>query len=114
MIIVLTTPDGKKLVCNTKRDERVYTAPVNPPNTGSKYTRGTDLLLHKSRSGQQYFYLEEWSMWAGEGTSYHLITTEEAKEFLLGKLQGDQWDSLEGKQLQRAEELFPDLLDETG
>ena len=53
-------------------------------------------------------------MWAGEGTSYQLITAEEAKDFLQSKLQGDLWDSLEGKQLERAQELFPDLLDETG
>ena len=114
MIVVLTTPEGKKIVCDTKKDERVYTAPVNPPNTGSRYTRGTDLLLHKSRAGQRYFYFEQWSMWAGEGESYQLITSEEAKQFLLTKLQGNRWDSLDNKGLERAKELFPDLLDETG
>jgi hypothetical protein len=111
-IIVLKTPEGKKVVCNTGTDEILYKAPINPPNTGTAYTRGTDLYTHVSRSGNRYFYFRHWSMWQGEEGSYELISSEEAKNFLLDKMHGGYWAGLEDSELERAKELFPDFLEE--
>lgn len=76
----------KKIIIDTSSDECLYWAPRNPPNTGTKYTTGTDLYMHKTRSGAQVFYLVHWSMWQGSETVYDVITSEEAKQFFETKL----------------------------
>jgi hypothetical protein len=80
---ILMTPDGKRVKINTKEDRCLYDAPQNPSNTGTTYTRGTDLYAHKARSGNWYFYKYHWSMWQGEESALHLITEDEAKDFVI-------------------------------
>ena len=84
MTIVLKTPEGKKVVVSIKEDNCLYESPNNPPNTGSSYTRGTDLYAHKARSGTMYYYSYSWSMWQGEEASYQLMTPDEMREALIG------------------------------
>ncbi len=109
---VLKTPDGKRAVVNRNRDICLYDSPNNPPNTGTKYTSGTDLLAHKARSGTVYFYLYNWSMWQGSEDSYELINAETAKEFLLEKAGLTGWAELADSEKERAEEYFPGIFEE--
>jgi hypothetical protein len=110
---VLRTPENKKIVINTKTDEKLYDAPVNPPNTGTRYTAGTDLYRHVARSGNVYYYTHSWSMWQGTPSEYKLVTEEEAKQFLL-HIAGisNEWVYLSNTEEKRAKELFPDIFDE--
>lgn len=110
MAEILMTPEGKKVAINPREDVEIYSAPHNPPNTGTAYTAGTDLRAHKARSGKVYFYTYYWSMWEGSHESYALLTEEEAKQFLLSKAQGSGYNGL--RNTDRALEYFPDLLDE--
>jgi hypothetical protein len=105
------TPEGKKVVINTDTDECLYEAPHNPPNTGTRFTSGTDLYAHKARSGKDYFYAHYWSMWQGSGSSYTLITPEEMKIRIL-ELSGSASWGLGGAERQRAEKYFPGIFDE--
>lgn len=107
MARILMTPEGKKVVINKKNDKELYGAPVNPPNTGTRYTSGTDLYAHKSRSGNWYYYTYSWSMWQGEESSYELISEGEAREFILSRTnaRGSIDEDL-------AEELFPGIFEE--
>ena len=75
---VLITDDGKRVIVNTKTDVCLYETPCNPPNTGTDYTRGTDLYAHRARSGNMYFYLRHWSLWQGEGSNLELISRDES------------------------------------
>lgn len=109
---VLMTSDGKKVVTSSN-DICLYSAPVNPPNTGTTFTRGTNLFAHKSRSGNIYFYKYFWSMWQGENSSYELIDKDEAKEFLLVKAGLSGYGSLNAKEIEKAREFGFNLLDET-
>ena len=81
--MLLMTPEGKKVQINTREDTCLYEAPQNPPNTGTKFTSGTDLYYHRARSGKGYYYTYFWSMWEGTEDSYELIDEDEAKEFIL-------------------------------
>lgn len=110
MAILLMTPDGKKVAINPRGDPEIYSAPHNPPNTGTAYTSGTDLLAHKARSGKVYFYTYHWSMWEGTQSSYNLLTDEEAKQFILEKAQGTGYNGL--SDVERAEEYFPGIFAE--
>lgn len=83
MSIVLKTPEGKKVVVDISHDDCLYESPKNPPNTGSTYTRGTDLYAHKARSGAMYYYSYSWSMWQGEEQSYQLMTEDGMKGALI-------------------------------
>jgi len=83
---VLRTQDMKKVVIDLSTDTKLYETPVNPPNTGTEYTRGTDLMAHKARSGNVYFYEYFWSMWQGEQEQFELVSKEQAEEFLLQKM----------------------------
>ena len=112
-IYVLKTPEGKTLKVNTTTDEKIYQAPINPPNTGVDYTRGTDLFLHVSRSGQRYFYKLRWSLWQGERDEIILVSEDETKEFLLAKAGVTGYSRLNEKEWARAEELFPGIFEET-
>lgn len=110
---VLKTPENKKIIINPKTDEKMYDAPVNPPNTGTSYTAGTDLYRHVARSGNVYYYTYSWSMWQGTPSEYKLLTEEEAKQFLL-KIAGinNEWVYLSESEEKRAKELFPGIFDE--
>ena len=111
---VLMTQDDKKVVIDTKSDDCLYSSPVNPPNTGTTYTRGSNLYAHKARSGNIYFYFHHWSMWQGSEDSYCLCTKQEAEEFLLEKLGNSGWDSLEESEAEQAEKDYGfELLTET-
>ena len=112
MALILMTPEGKKVAINPKADVEIYDAPRNPPNTGTTYTSGTDLLAHKARSGKVYFYTYHWSMWEGSQSGYELLTDEEAKKFLLEKAQGTGYNGLGNSGKERAEEYFPGIFDE--
>ena len=109
--MLLRTPEGKKLVVNLQVDECLYDAPHNPTNTGTRYTSGTDLYAHKSRSGNIYFYSYDWSMWQGTEDSYTLLTEDETKDFLLNKasISGHVADGINDSVV---EKYFPDLFDE--
>ncbi|MCF7885882.1 MAG: hypothetical protein K9M80_05250 [Candidatus Marinimicrobia bacterium] len=84
---VLRTEEGKKVVIDPEVDPCIYKAPVNPPNTGTSFTRGRDLYSHKAKSGDIYFYSHSWSMWQGEGESFSLLDRDQAIDFLLDKLE---------------------------
>jgi hypothetical protein len=112
-IYVLKTPEGKVVKVNTEKDECVYSAPRNPPNTGTAYTRGSDLYIHLARSGQRYFYVVKWSMWQGDEGSVHLVDEEEARNFLIDKAGLTGWARLTESEMERVEELFPGIFDET-
>jgi hypothetical protein len=112
MAEILMTPEGKKVAINSKEDVEIYSAPHNPPNTGTSYTAGTDLLAHKARSGKIYFYTYRWSMWEGSQSSYELLTDNEAKQFLLEKAQGTGYNGLGYSGKERAEEYFPGIFEE--
>jgi hypothetical protein len=105
--------EGGSVVLDSKQDETIYQAPQNPPNTGTAYTRGTDLKLHISRKGRKFFYLLHWSMWQGEEDSIELISEQEAKDFLIQKTQSKGWEAPTEDELKRVQELFTDLLEET-
>ncbi len=109
--IVLLTDAGKKVVLSDS-DECLYKSPRNPPNTGTSYTSGEDLLLHKSRSGNVYYYIFSWSMWQGSVESYRLITEDEARAFLIEKAGYTGWAALDQDDIERVEELFPGIFEE--
>jgi len=84
---VVTEPDGTRWIADTKTDDALYTAPQNPPNTGSAYTRGTDLFVHKTRSHGLRYYTRSWSMWQGEQPDVlESLSHEEAEEFLAARV----------------------------
>lgn len=112
MAHILMTPEGKKVMINKKEDVALYESPVNPPNTGTRYTSGTDLYAHKARSGKLYFYEYHWSMWEGTEESYNLLTEDEAKKFLLEVATMTGYACLSGSEKAMAEEYFPGLFDE--
>ncbi|MCW3994942.1 MAG: hypothetical protein NWE98_02180 [Candidatus Bathyarchaeota archaeon] len=106
------SPENKKVCITPKTDERLYAAPVNPPNTGTTYTSGVDLFRHVTRNRNVYYYLYEWSLWQGVENRYRLITEQEAKDFLLRALGWTGWAALDEQELKRVQELFPDLFEE--
>ena len=110
---VLRTQDGKKAVIDATKDAALYRAPVNPPNTGTRYTSGTDLLAHTARSGTVYFYLYRWSMWQGSEDSFELIDKETAEAFLTKKAGLAGWATLDEREIETAKEYGFDILEET-
>jgi hypothetical protein len=112
-IYILKTPEGKIVRVDTDRDEKLYEAPRDPPNTGAQYTRGTDLYRHVARSGRAYYYFLHWSMWQGDEPWLELISEEKAKSFLIDKAGATGWAKLSDEEMKRAEELFPGIFDET-
>lgn len=113
MPIVLKTPEGKKVVVDISHDNCLYESPHNPPNTGSSYTRGTDLYAHKARSGTMYYYSYSWSMWQGEEAGYQLMTPDEMREALIdaagysgpGRMSDGEKEDIE-------QNYFPGIFDE--
>ena len=115
MRVALKTPDGKTVVVDTKTDDKLYAAPCNPPNTGTQYTRGKDLLAHKARSGKVYFYFHAWSLWQGEEDRVWLCSKKEAEEFLEEKAAASGWEQLtEGEAKELNETYGFHLYEETG
>ena len=110
----LRTDDNKIVKINPTEDVQLYDAPRNPPNTGTEYTRGTDLYSHKARSGNWYFYTDSWSMWQGEEGGYSLISDDEAAEFLIDKAGLSGHGALSDTEKARAIEIFArDIFEET-
>ena len=108
MNIILITDDGKKVKIDTSSDVKLYSSPHNPPNTGTRYTAGTDLYFNRARSGNEYFYTYDWSMWQGSEDSYNLISKDEAEVFLLSV-----WNSQYGYlEMEEIKKLFPDIDEE--
>lgn len=105
--------DKGTVVLDPETDKRIYNAPCNPPNTGTTYTRGTDLYLHITRKGNKVFYLIHWSLWQGEGDSIELISEEQAKEFFREKTEASGWARPDEDEIAYAEKLWPDLFEET-
>jgi len=83
-----------------------------PPNTGTTYTRGTDLKLHVTQKGTRVFYLQRWSMWQGESGSIELISEDQAKKFFTKKLSATGWDYPSEFEIQEGLKLWPDLMNE--
>ena len=109
MNLILLTQDEKKVKVDTSHDVNLYCAPHNPPNTGTKYTSGTDLYYHRARSGNEYFYTHYWSMWQGSEEVFELITKKEAEKFLI-----DVWNNQYGNmKLDEVKKLFPNIDEET-
>lgn len=106
MRVALKTPEGKTVVVDTKTDEALYTAPCNPPNTGTRYTRGTDLFAHKARSGKTYFYFRHWSLWQGEEDNIRLCSKTEAQRFLEEKAAAAGWEQLSEQDAQEINERY--------
>jgi len=109
---VLRTQDKLKVVIDLNTDTKLYEAPINPPNTGSKYTDGTDLMAHKARSGNVYFYTYYWSMWQGVEEEFELVTENQAEEFLLDKMALPYPAELTGSEIKTAKEYGFELLEE--
>lgn len=111
---VLRTQDDKKVVIDVQKDVTLYRSPVNPPNTGTRYTAGTDLLAHTARSGTVYFYFYRWSMWEGDENSFELIEDRnEVEAFLTHKAGLSGWVGLDEHEIETAKEYGIDLLEET-
>ena len=109
---VLMTPENKRVVINTETDECLYSAPVNPPNTGTAYTTGTDMYRHIARSGKAYYYTYTWSLWQGACDQFTLITEDEAKQMLLEAAGWTGYSELSDFERQRIMEIFPGIFEE--
>jgi hypothetical protein len=106
MAHILINDEGKRVEINMEKDLCLFDAPHNPPNTGTAFTRGTDLYAHKARSGSWYYYHYVWSMWQGENSYCHLVTRAEAIEFLQQKATLDGCGSLDKEDIRKAVEHF--------
>jgi hypothetical protein len=106
MAKILKTDSGKIIEINPDRDLYLYKAPVNPPNTGTQFTRGADLYAHKTRNGNWYYYLLTWSMWQGDSGGPELISRDEAISFLQDKATLTGWAELDEREIEKAVEHF--------
>jgi hypothetical protein len=111
--MVLMTPDGKKVAIDMNVDACLFEAPRNPPDTETRYTRGTDLYAHKARSGNWYFYTFSWSMWQGEESVYTLVDEDEARALVLERAGKSGWEALSDAEKRRTIAIWPDIFDET-
>jgi hypothetical protein len=105
MARILITEDGKRVDISSNNIS-LYVAPKNPPNTGTTYTRGTNLYVHKTRKGNWYYFTEYWSMWQGEEGGCHLVSREEAIDFLREKATVTGWGELSTSEIKEANEHF--------
>ena len=110
---ILRTQDGKKVVIDVSKDATLYRCPVNPPGSGTSGFTGTDLLAHKARSGNVYFYFHHWSMWQGSVDSFSLIDRNAAEEFLIEKAGISGQYGLDEREIEFAKEFGFDLMEET-
>ncbi len=112
MVKILKTPDGKRVKINPPTDICLYESPENPPNTGTVYTRGSDLFAHRARSSTWYFYIVHWSMWQGEEGRYQLVSEDRARNFILERASNVGWSEITDSEWERILEIFPDLEEE--
>jgi hypothetical protein len=112
MTVVLKTPEGKKVVVDIVKDNYLYEAPHNPPNTGTRYTSGTDLYAHKARSGTIYYYSHSWSMWEGTEAEFHLMTDEEMKNALIDRASEAGYGRMSDSEREDIETYFPGIFEE--
>lgn len=110
---IFTTHEGKRVVCDTNDDLQIYIAPRNPPNTGTKFTRGTDIYAHTAQSGTVFFYAQNWTMWQGEDESVELMTVEEVKDFFAGRLNGDSYGRPSETEISQLSDFGIELFEET-
>lgn len=113
MKFAFQTSDGKRVVCDTDTDPQLYDAPHNPPNTGTRYTRGTDLYAHAAKSGTVFFYAYSWSMWQGEESTAELWTQAQVEEFIVERMAGPEHARPSSSELERLAEYGINVLDET-
>lgn len=113
MKFTFNTADNKRVVCDTESDTQIYDAPNNPPNTGTRYTRGTDLYAHNAKSGQVYFYAYHWSMWQGEESSAELWSDSQVEAFIVGRMSGPYHERPSDSDIERLADLGINILDET-
>jgi len=106
MALILLTGNGKRVEVVMDKDLCLYRSPVNPPNTGTTYTRGTHLYAHVTRKGNVFYYKHSWSMWQEEEDSLYLVSKEEAIEFLQAKAASSGWDSIDRSEAERIVEHF--------
>ena len=112
MTKIIRLEDGTKYVANLKKDIKVYAAPVNPPNTGSIYTDGTDLYTHATKTHGYQFYKYEWSMWQGSEDKIIPVTKDEAIRFL--ESVSDDYNGFpDADDLEELKEYGIDLAEET-
>jgi hypothetical protein len=104
--------DGTTTVLNTEKDAELYNSPRNPPNTGSRYTSGTDLQVHQTKTHGNQFYLVNWSMWQGTEMTIEAISKEQAIDFLRDNV-GDYWGFPDDGDLTTLKEYDIDLMEET-
>lgn len=109
---IVVYDDGTTTVLNTKNDTELYTAPRNPPNTGSRYTSGTDLQVHETKTHGNQFYLVNWSMWQGTETTIDIISKDQAIEFVRDQV-GDYWGFPSDGDVKILKEYGIDLMEET-
>jgi len=110
--MIFLTEDGKKIIADMETDVRLYKSPVNPPNTGTRYTRGTDLYAHTTKNGSNYFYIYSWSMWQGEESRVSLISTDDAQAFIADRTSAQGPTLLNQDEIATALLFFPDLFEE--
>lgn len=95
-----------RVILNPAHDEKLYAAPINPPNTGTRFTSGIDLYLHIAQSGKEYYYTHAWSMWQGSTDEYELISKEAAIGFFESCMSsGSHWVQPSQGEIDRVNEL---------
>ena len=106
------TPEGKKVVVAQKNDNCLYESPHNPPNTGSRYTSGTDLYVRTARSGAVYYYSHSWSMWQGVEPKYALMSHDEMRRAILEYAGEAGPAAISDREKENIEGYFPGIFDE--
>jgi len=109
---VIKEQDGTRWIADTKTDIKLYDAPVNPPNTGTTYTSGTDLYAHRTRTHGPRFYKLHWSMWQGTESTIEPVSQVEAQEFLENCV-GDYFGFPNKEETELLKEWGFDILTET-
>lgn len=112
MTKIIRLEDGTKYIANLKKDPRLYRSPQNPPNTGSRYTEGTDLYAHLTQNHGYQFYKYEWSMYQGSEDKVIPVTRDEAIQFL-ESVSDDYNDFPDSDDIENCKEFGIDLSEET-
>lgn len=111
-IKVIREPDGTRWIADPNKDVELYHAPRNPPNTGTTYTSGIDLHVHRTRSHGLRYYLYHWSMWQGTEDWIEPITKNEALKFA-EDMAGDYWGFPSEDDVELLKEYGLDIMVET-
>jgi len=85
MKITLNTADNKVVVVQPRSDKCLFAAPRISVIRDKKMMDGIDLFYHRSRSGNEYYYLFSWSMNPEIKPKYELISKDQADQFLAEK-----------------------------